>query len=413
MKIRKTPVQWTPILPYTWSDGIIQFKIPGKVWWENLPFNSKIRIYKRNPTKALTSPGAYLKSGAVSFVVRKHPVITAVQPATGYYGQKVNLTGNGFAHIGATLREEIFTTGSSAGYGYSTYVLLKCSNDVYRPRSYPKSDFAVGPGGNWRQDEIAFLAGGKSRMSRLLDVKAGSFVVEPQLYEAAWQIYVVTDYFRDDADLIYNYGALGNAAVGGRADPDNDKLGLDLCTQSLYDLCEYQDPLNSKCGDPTWNFLDGPDGNSPLVYPLGTVPLPAYDDTVGDFLLHREISAGGPEFTVIDVPTITAVTKKLYGNGICKIWGFNFGIDQGSQVIQVGNKAFTNIKSIDASSRRMRFWSTTKIKFKIPKFGAVAATYPKVKYIRIMRPGSPDVYSNGGLALRRINRVKLLGPAAP
>jgi hypothetical protein len=68
-------------------------------------------------------------------------------------------------------------------------------------------------------------------------------------------------------------------------------------------------------------------------------------------------------FTLTDWPIIYKLTpKSCEPANIIKIIGYNFGNIQGDSIIHIGNKTF------DSNSSRIKLWSDTKLKVRIPKY---------------------------------------------
>jgi hypothetical protein len=373
VKTQTTPAIWTPIEVYEWTENLVRAKLPGAIYFDLLPFSSKIRVAKRDLSVPLGSIGDMVKSTAASFVVRKHPVIDTVTPGQGGFAATVVLNGNGYADVATNLQEYIDPT---TDYGYSTYVLLGLDNDVYRARKYPSA---------WSQTQIDFLLGGDHDKKQLMDLKSGSLVVPPQVYEGTWDVYVVTDYFKDDGDGKYNYG---QPSYVGTLPPWAPR-GLDLSYESLIGLGEWDDFETPEDEITNFeNFLDGPrDANGDAT--AGLLGNEEAGPGTGDFLYHREVSTAAA-FTVIDAPVITKVTRKIHAGDKAKVIGFGFGTVQGNAEIQLHKKFDGSGTYKVVPPEKTKVWTTTLIKFKMITFG----TYPQKRFVRIVRPGSPDIESN-------------------
>jgi hypothetical protein len=287
---------------HSWSEHLIQIEVPS---WMFQPGKTRIRIHKEGLG---TSPFK-------KFIVRKHPVIYSLSPSVGDLDQVLDIGGEGFS----VKKEKIYQNG----YGYSTYVELTASNYKYRVTIYKDTDLAI-PEKQWDQNKI------RIKLKDLVDVSTGNLVPEQSLYAGCWNLLVITDYFRDDGDGIYN-----------------------------------------KSG-----HLDLQNSDNPADVPNATGN--------GDELLYR----------VISEPVCFTVTKNPYINSInpdpapssnkAVIYGANFGLTQGTSVVKVWNKKKTNFKIA-----KIKQWSNTKIKFVVPKFGTDPAKYPLKRWIQVEVPGKP------------------------
>jgi len=165
---------------YCWSDQMIKFRVPtGKS-----PGSYRLRV---NKVADLSLGYPQSTSNKVPFVIMDSPKINSLNPTVSAYGQQVDIYGTGFGGQ----QEE----ANAYGFGYSTYVELYASNDRYRVIEYPKG---------WLGANHITI-----HLKNLLDVNTGLGVPRKQLYRGVWNLKVITDYFKDDGDTVYNLGMRG------------------------------------------------------------------------------------------------------------------------------------------------------------------------------------------------------------
>jgi hypothetical protein len=269
---------WIEVPTYSWTENQIEFIVPA---WEMSPGTVYVRVHKQNAGDTAWKALAF----------RQHPKITSpLSPSSGSYGTLLTVNGTGFAIPVTNLREEIYgplhvpaIAADPLGhvYGYSTYIMLSASADRYRLThlSSPYTNTQI-----------------NAYLDNILDVKTGQLIPPGYLYQGSWNVTVVTDYFKDDGDGHYNYGA----------------GGLDL---NRAENAEYLEPGNN---------ADKPNGPGP-----GT----------GDIIIHREISDSVP-FTVLAPPNIHALTPDPVINGNqFTITGESFGTTQGTSYVHIGKDA--------------------------------------------------------------------------
>jgi hypothetical protein len=163
-----------------WSDTLIEFKVPVGI---------SSGVYNVTVTKVanpLTGCGDEV-SNPLPFEVTARPSIIIIDPTESTCRQQLDIYGRGFGRS----REK----GNPNGFGYSTYVELYSSRDTYRVTKYP--DPWLGP------DHI------KIWLQDLLDVNTGLEVADEHLYHGIWDLRVISDYFIEDADGLYNRGLGG------------------------------------------------------------------------------------------------------------------------------------------------------------------------------------------------------------
>jgi hypothetical protein len=168
------------VTPYSWSDTLIEFRVPVGL----SPGIYDIAV--RKAANPLTGCGEET-SNQLPFEATSHPGVDTIDPTESTCGGELEIYGEGFG----INQEEINTDG----FGYSTYVELSASADQYRITQYP--DGWLGP------DHI------KVCLQNLFDVNTGSEIPDWQLFHGTWTVKVITDYFRDDGDGVYNLGLNG------------------------------------------------------------------------------------------------------------------------------------------------------------------------------------------------------------
>jgi hypothetical protein len=191
--------QWFEVPLYSWSEHLIQIRVPDNTFQ---PGKTKIKLLKEDVGE----------SNYKVFNVREHPVISSLNPTIGNWGQAINIDGAGFG----IEQEEVYPDG----YGYSTYIKLLSSGNKYRVTIYKDVDPSL-PGKQWDQNTINI------KLNALLDINAGNLISMDNLNPGCWDLYVVTDYFKDDGDSKY-------------FDPITGKL-------NKHDALLYSDISNSVC----------------------------------------------------------------------------------------------------------------------------------------------------------------------
>lgn len=218
---------------YSWSDTLIRFRVP--VGLSSGVYNVAVK----KAADPLTGCGAET-SNQVPFEVTESPGINAIDPAESTCGEEVNVYGKGFG-----LKQEEVNEG---GFGYSTYVELYASADQYRITKYPDGWLSTG--------HIKIL------LHKLFDVNTGSEVPDKQLYHGTWTLKVITDYFIDDGDGIFNLGLNG-------LDPDDEILytarsnaiTLELTPCNLPPVANAGSDFNVATGESS--ILDGSESYDP------------------------------------------------------------------------------------------------------------------------------------------------------
>jgi hypothetical protein len=279
---------YTDVPVYSWSEHLIKIKIPKGVVQHG---RTRIAVYKENSGK----------SNFKVFTVRKHPAIHSLTPSIGNWGQIINIDGEGLG----VKKEKVY----SNGFGFSTYVELCASGYNYRVTRYRASKF-------WDTNMISII------LKDLLDTTSGNLVSEHDLFAGDWNVYLVTDYFQDDGDGVYNYGL----------------SGLDT--------------------------MDNPQGP-------GT----------GDKLLQR-VYNDPVSFTVTKDPYIESLMPNpSISKETVTVSGSNFGATRGTSIIKLWNvvhKKFSVVKKSEIVS-----WRNTEIKFIGPPNNRLDGN-PKIKDIQII-----------------------------
>jgi hypothetical protein len=200
MKQTASGAEWIDLPIYSWSEQLIQVKVPS---WTFVPGNTKIRVHKQNIGNTALQ----------TFSLREHPVVSSLTPGAGNWGTVIDISGTGFG----VRREKIYADG----YGYSTYVELHASNDKYRVTKYNRNG-TIYP--TWGDTGISV------KIEDLVDINTGSPVPDQQLYVGCWNLEVIRDYFKDDNDGVYNENGhldlknSGNAADVPNATGSGDEL---------------------------------------------------------------------------------------------------------------------------------------------------------------------------------------------
>ncbi len=327
---------WEEVPIYSWADNQVEFLLPGGSFWPTLPVNSGVKIGKS---------GAGFSNTQV-LTVRKHPEIWSLAPNTGNWNAFVTVNGIGFGTQQAGLM--------GGGYGYTTYVEMHNSNDHYRMSWYGQLGPAIQA---WGSSSFQTVINYLPAFPRVVDLKTGLPVPEPQLYEGTWQIQVITDYFQDDGDN--QYFSVNNVGA--------DMGKLDLSLESLIKYGQVDDP-------DTTDVREGLSG----VYPENQNILDGDFGTLngGDILLHRERSETFG-FTVNHTPILNAFMprKGVYGKNIVSAIGYGFGTEEGT--VTLGNREWAltlgqglpadpNEKHVVLGTDKVGAWATTKFKFKMP-----------------------------------------------
>ena len=233
-------------------------------------------------------------------------------------------------------QEEVLGTGGNndlvcyggetcTAYGFSTYVMLVASNDEYRVTTYGASTDA--------SLKAKILSG------TLLDINTGNPVPTGDLYVGNWQVFVITDYFKDDLDGTYNNGL----------------AGLDIGDQLIY-----RDVSNVA----TWIVTKNP-------YIQNVDPNPV---------------AGGATATV---------TGANFGVSGVEILGDSIGDDDGKceqkEKCEIRLCKKNTVPCTSPKYPKVMSWSDTSIVIKIP---TMAAPWPKKKDVEVTVPGAPTPKSN-------------------
>jgi hypothetical protein len=171
---------------YDWpTDGsYIKFKIPAKKFKSGSTIYVRVRKLTDTGTLVLSTPAT-----AVTFINNKHPEVSkAVNKATsnpsGPVLTTLKIKGVGFG----VEQEDIYSQDSvlTKKFGYSTYVEIRNSADIYRATLY---DDCSGTPGTWGNSKICV------KLDQLWDVNAEATVPGDQLYAAeCWNVVMITDY---------------------------------------------------------------------------------------------------------------------------------------------------------------------------------------------------------------------------
>jgi hypothetical protein len=348
---------------YSWSDGQIEFNVPGGADLDAL-HNTSLRVvvlkqYDLNPSTPEHT------TQFETFILRDHPQIFNLDPASGGYGEVVKINGQGFGTTYAGLGSEILGDGSGdddgiceAGekcYMYRTYVELHTENDAYRVTRYQNNPghppasptWSLNPAAVWNNSQI------EVSLDELLDTKTNMRLIDlAQLYEGDWDVKVITDYFKDDGDRVYLL-------------PGEEKPGCFLAgTCDGVAGCSLADYAKGGC----W-------GNGRI--------------DPGDTLIYREIS-NEEIFTVQADPAILCVRPQYVpeANSVM-IYGANFGptrcADCYVQICSMPDLQFC--KSLKNQ------WSNTRIKALIPDLPGAPGAKRNVYVHVVLARGTCSVHT--------------------
>ena len=216
MRVENPPLSgnfyWEDVPVYSWSEGLVEFYLPGGSFWTPLPVTAPIRVVK----------AGIGNSNQVDFTVKKHPEIWEDGYTTDTWDTTLDIPGVGF-----NIAQQNVPAG---GYCYSTYVEVHSPDDKYRVTSY---------GGTWTGGSFQCTLGS----GHVMDIETGVAVPSADLHPGDWGLQVITDFFLDDGDGVYFNTTSGS---------------LDLSADSLIDLGEWDDPATPE--NEQWNLLDGPNG---------------------------------------------------------------------------------------------------------------------------------------------------------
>lgn len=334
----------------SWNPDKIEFVVPGGKF---APGNANVRVVKRYLVETLADsignedgicdPGeaCHLQQRASStalFYVRQHPILTTLSPDSGTWGTTVTI--NAIPGSFYNAREEVFNVSSPGypaswtGYGYSTYVELVASNDKYRVTSMTGSGWSGDAGlGAWSDTSIKInlqkITVGGQIVGNLLDVNTNNPVPLADLYKGNWQLFVVTDYFKDDG------------AVAGK-----------------YMLKHSSGHLTGKI------------------------------DT--DTLLYREISDPLPWFST-DTPFISSVAPtSVKGGNLVALYGINFGTTQDTSYVEAGpcSPFVATFFFPGTTNCKVYQWANTRIVLRTPPVGSTKNGCFRVRVPKVLAPGS-------------------------
>jgi hypothetical protein len=296
--------RWIDVPVNSWSEHLIQVMVPAGTF---LPGRTYLRVSKQGVGNSILK----------AFTLKKDPLIYSLTPDAGSWGTVIGISGEGFG----LKKEKIYDNG----YGYSTYVELYSSGQRYRVTQYNVKGSTYQ---SWNDDGISI------NIAELVDVNTGNEVSAHDLYLGCWDLRVVTDYFKDDGDRIYN--------ENGHLDIKNSGNPVDLPNAS------------------------------------GS----------GDELLSRAVS-DSVCFTVVDPPYISGISPNpVVSQGTVTLYGSDFGATRGTRIIKLWNKNHT--RSSVVKNAKIFSWSDTEIKFQAPANNSLTGK-PKIKDVQIVvNPGAPE-----------------------
>jgi len=359
------PTSYKEAYVVSWNSDKIQAVIPGGFAIGNL----YVRVVKKYWVEILgdgigndngtCDPGENCAlqqraSGSALFIMRYHPVLTTLVPDSGTWGTTITI--NALPGSFYKYREEVFNgplshevyPASWNTFGYSTYVELVASNDKYRATSMTASGWPTDGGlGAWSDTSIKIhlnsITVGGNIVGNLLDVNTNNPVPLADLYKGNWQLYVVTDYFKDDGD-------------------------------GMYMLHQ---------------------GGSSTGHLLGKI------DT-GDTLLWREVSDPLPWFST-DTPYISSIRPFSVKSGnLFAIYGINFGTTQDTSYVKAGAcgtdpSTWPFIFPGTPASAQVYQWANTRVVLRAPTVGSNKTGCLRVDVPKVLAPGS--VLSNESQAI--------------
>jgi hypothetical protein len=321
------------LLGWTYQDGIAKVKVTQATSHDNPP---------------TTGTSVAWGKGSQNFIVRSGNEISNTNLGAGNWGITLNIAGSGFlggpnGYSPAVLekiypQEEVLGTGGNddlvcdlgetcTAYGFSTYVELDISNDKYRATTLVAgtTDGLIKP---------------KLEKGKLLDVNTGNPVPDGDLYQGDYDVYVITDYIKDNT--VNGTPGQYNLGLGG-LDPADELIYRDVSNAAQFTVT-----------------------NNPVIQNFDPNP----------------VAAG----------STAMITGANFGVTGTEISGDGIGDDDGKCEagekcdVKLWNKLHTTFKYMKVKS-----WSNTAIKVKL---GTMAAPWPKKKDVQVVVPGAPTPDSN-------------------
>lgn len=327
------PTDWHQAQLVSWAEEVIEIRVPG---WLFTAGSVKVRVHKENVGDTAIR----------TFVYRKHPTNASLTPATGNWATLITINGDGYADPGTPDKEKVYPAGPLGDrYGYSTRVEIVISNDRYRLLNITDMDGAAGVQLSPTQIKATLTSG------QVLDVNTGNPVPTNELYEGDYNLFVITDYFKDDGSGTYDGGLSG-------LDPNDEVIYSEISDPIRFTVTNAVQ-INSITPRqvPYWNTA--------TIWGIN------FGDTKG---------------------TSKALVGSKFMEDNSALGGDNDGICETGEVCMT-NPLYTK----EATTYT---WSNSSISFKVPKFGG--ANYPKKRWVQVL-------LSDG----KRSNLQKLIILAAP
>jgi hypothetical protein len=382
---------WWDMPIYSWSNTQIEAKVPPSYpYGSGLPGGASynIKVHKE-PIPAVGYAGG--TTTVTSFTVNKHPEVLSVSPIYGAYDTDltINSIGNSFGTSLCTIpigsgdsgtgdketpvgNDKLYDSskGWTSGQWVDYYVTVEDETNAAGEVN-PRKIISNGPkrlqiDGEWKNPGTSkkyIILGGKNKyvwghcyyvkyesgaddyrmgcynsmspstiltdLKYLYDINEDRAVDPSEYYLGDWNIYVVSEYFIDDGDR-WHYNAASCAGIpGSLPDPTKPPGFIDKGDKVI-------EPTNQNLQN--WYY--------------------------------RETSDPPFPFTIVDTPVLKCIRPCNGPAGtLINITGQNFGISQGAKVLRFGAKAFYE------GSPRIKLWSNTRIKFKVPNMATKGKNY--------------------------------------
>jgi hypothetical protein len=379
---------WYDMPVYSWSDEKIEAKIPS-TYGGGLPPGAtyNIRVHKA-PITALAYPGG--TDTSPGFSVDYHPDVLSINPLYGVYNTNITVNSVGPPHTFGTSMCDIPCSGLRSGTGTTTDEVsddkLTDGTKAWTAGQWVNSYVTVEGERNDAGEVYPRLITANDATSLTIDGEwehivglNKNYCIAAGQHQYIWGhcYYVKFESGVDD----YRMGCYRGAWLPSRIQSD---------MVWLYDendnITVPHDPFDNQYFEGDWNvyvvheyFIDDGDGWHYNATTCNTTPAtlpdmskaPGYIDT-GDKIIepheqnlqnwyYREISDPPVRFTIVDTPYINCIRPCNGPAGtIMSVLGENFGVSQGQKTFRFGANAYY------AGNVRIKLWSNTKIKFKVP-----------------------------------------------
>ena len=378
--IRVSPYAQVDMPVVSWVDSQIEAKIPVS---RNHPpgetYNIKV---KKGPIPELGITQPQWSTGN-AFTLNAHPIIDHMEPysdlignsywdcnsvyedkAYGKWFENLEIIGDGFLPNQAT-----GLTATVNEYGMQAYVELYASADTYR---VPLILTTIGPNHwnepgdlgyrNWSKNYVRVV------LQDLYDVNTGATIPADQFYIGDWEVKIVRDYFLDtNGNGIYMY-------PDGSIDPADELV--------------YQEISEPRDVEP--------------FCPAARVKLHVveYSDPIIKAILPRKAKKGtkvkilGSGFGIVIGDGVIHFRKKKDSLGPLPDEYYNAGTAYPGPYPTPALAKDKEMDKIERSSR-IKMWSNTKIKFKVPGWSVIKSPVQKVLVRVDVKPiDSPGLFSN-------------------